>query len=88
MLSSIGGFIQNEILGMQWLDRLIGAALVAAGMDPESRITGTARFFLYDTVKITVLLTVLIFSFHIFSHIFLPNVPAVFWGVFTESAPI
>lgn len=61
MLSSIGGFIQNEILGMQWLDRLIGTALAAVGMDPESRITGTARFFLYDTVKITVLLTVLIF---------------------------
>lgn len=61
MLSSIGGFIQNEILGMQWLDRLIGAVLVAAGMDPESRITGSLRFFLYDTVKITVLLTILIF---------------------------
>lgn len=61
MLPAIGELIRNEILGMQWLDRMIGAVLTVLGMDPESRITGTVRFFLYDTVKITVLLTVLIF---------------------------
>lgn len=41
MLSSIGGFIQNEILGMQWLDWLIGAALVAVGVSMYADIFGT-----------------------------------------------
>lgn len=54
-------FIQNEILGMQWLNRLIGAGLGAAGMDLGSRLGGSVQFFLYDVIKISVLLVVLIF---------------------------
>lgn len=54
-------FFQNEILGMQWLNRLIGLGLQQTGLDITSRIGGSLRFFLYDTVKIVVLLTVLIF---------------------------
>ena len=53
-------FIQNEILGMQWLNRLIGRLLSLTGLDMESRIGGSIRFFLYDTIKIMVLLGVLI----------------------------
>lgn len=53
-------FIQNEILGMQWLNRLIGWLLSLTGLDIESRIGGSIRFFLYDTIKIMVLLGVLI----------------------------
>lgn len=53
-------FIQNEILGMQWLNRLIGWLLSLTGLDMESRIGGSIRFFLYDTIKIMVLLGVLI----------------------------
>ena len=53
-------FFQNEILGMQWLNRLIGAALHACGLDTTSRLGGSVQFFLYDTVKIMVLLGVLI----------------------------
>ena len=53
-------FIQNEILGMQWLNRLIGWLLSLTGLDLESRIGGSIRFFLYDTIKIMVLLGVLI----------------------------
>lgn len=54
-------FFQNEILGMQWLNRLIGLGLQQTGLDITSRIGGSLQFFLYDTVKIVVLLTVLIF---------------------------
>ena len=54
-------FIQNEVLGMQWLSRLIGAMLRSLGLDTESRIGGSVQFFLYDCVKIFVLLGVLIF---------------------------
>ena len=53
-------FFQNEILGMQWLSRLIGKVLDAAGLDVTGRIGGSVQFFIYDTVKIMVLLGVLI----------------------------
>ena len=57
----MGSFIQNQILGMQWLKTLIGKMLTAFGLDIESRIGGSVHFFLYDVIKITVLLFVLIF---------------------------
>ncbi len=55
-------FFQNQILGMQWLNDLLGAGLTALGLDTANRWVGSARFFLYDTVKITVLLCILIFG--------------------------
>ncbi len=59
--SSIWSFIQNQILGMKWLDELVGSALNALGVDVASRWGGSLQFFLYDVVKIMVLLTSLIF---------------------------
>ena len=56
----IWSFIQDEVLGMKWLNRMIGSLLSTLGMDADSRITGSIQFFLYDTVKIMVLLGVLI----------------------------
>ncbi len=57
----MGSFFQNQILGMQWLNTLIGKILSALGLDIESRIGGSLHFFLYDVIKITILLFVLIF---------------------------
>lgn len=54
-------FIQDEVLGMKWLNRLIGSLLSSFGLDIESRIGGSVQFFLYDCIKIMVLLGVLIF---------------------------
>lgn len=54
-------FFQNEVLGMSWLSRIITTILDACGLDTESRIGGSIRFFIYDTIKIMVLLGVLIF---------------------------
>lgn len=54
-------FFQNEVLGMSWLDRIITTILDACGLDTESRIGGSIRFFIYDTIKIMILLGVLIF---------------------------
>lgn len=59
-LKTVWDFFQNEILGMGWLNRSIGAILSSCGLDPSGRIGGSVRFFLYDTVKIMVLLGVLI----------------------------
>ena len=53
-------FIQNEILGMAWLERLIGSLLTACGLDIKSQIGGSVLFFLYDTIKVMLLLGFLI----------------------------
>ena len=53
-------FIQNQVLGMKWLNELIGRGLAALGLDTAGGVGGSIRFFLYDTVKIMVLLGVLI----------------------------
>ena len=59
-LQTIWNFFQNEILGMAWLNRLIGSLLNACGLDTSEKIGGSIQFFIYDTVKIMVLLGVLI----------------------------
>ena len=51
---------QNEVLGMKWLNRLIGSVVEACGLDAASRIGGSIQFFFYDVIKIMVLLGVLI----------------------------
>lgn len=56
----IWDFIQDEVLGMKWLNRLIGVLLSSLGMDSGSKVTGSIQFFLYDTIKIMVLLGILI----------------------------
>lgn len=53
-------FFQNEILGMQWLNRFIGSLLDTCGLDTTGKIGGSVQFFLYDTIKIMALLGVLI----------------------------
>lgn len=54
-------FIQDQVLGMKWLNEVIGAGLSAAGLDVTGRIGGSIQFFIYDVVKITILLCFLIF---------------------------
>lgn len=54
-------FFQQEILGMQWLNRWIGGLLDGWGLSTQTRLGSSVQFFLYDTIKILVLLGVLIF---------------------------
>ena len=54
-------FIQDEVFGMKWLNRLIGSLLNACGLDTESKLGGSLQFFIYDTIKIMMLLGFLIF---------------------------
>ena len=61
IVQNVWFFFQDQILGMKWLNALIGNLLTALGLDISSRIGGAVQFFLYDTVKIFVLLSVLIF---------------------------
>lgn len=60
-MKDIWSFLQDEILGMKWLNRLIGSALNSLGIDISGRIGGSIHFFIYDVIKIMVLLGFLIF---------------------------
>lgn len=57
----IRSFIQDEILGMKWLNKLIGMILNACGLDTSGKLGGGVQFFICDVVKIMVLLGVMIF---------------------------
>lgn len=59
-LKIIWDFIQGQILGMKWLNDLIGSGLSALGLDVSNRWAGSIQFFIYDVIKITVLLCFLI----------------------------
>nr|MCR5665120.1 permease [Oscillospiraceae bacterium] len=69
----MGKFIQDQILGMKWLNALIGKGLSALGLDTASRWGGSIQFFLYDVVKITILLCLLIFIISYIQSFFPPE---------------
>lgn len=61
LLQTIWLFIQDQILGMKWLNGLIGNLVSALGLDTASHWGGSIQFFIYDVIKITILLCTLIF---------------------------
>lgn len=66
-------FFQDQILGMKWLNTLIGDVLTAMGLSLDSNIGGALQFFIYDTIKIFVLLSVLIFGISYIQSYFPPE---------------
>lgn len=66
-------FIQDEVLRMTWLSRLLRLALEDLGLNVDSRIGGSLHFFLYDCVKITIYLCVLIFAISYVQSFFPPE---------------
>ena len=66
-------FIQDQILGMRWLNSLIEQLLLMVGLNLDSRIGGSIQFFIYDTIKIIVLLCVLIFLISYIQSFFPPE---------------
>ena len=73
VLRSIWDFFQNQILAMKWLNELLGGALGALGLDITNRWVGSLQFFLYDVIKITVLLCSLIFLISYIQSFFPPE---------------
>ncbi len=61
VLANIWDFIQYQLLGMKGLNDGVGALLEALGLDITTRIGGSVQFFIYDVIKITILLCTLIF---------------------------
>ena len=66
-------FIQDEVLRMTWLSRLLRLALEKLGLDVDSRIGGSLHFFVYDCMKITLYLCVLIFFISYLQSFFPPE---------------
>lgn len=66
-------FVQAQVLGMQWLNGLIGKALSKFGLDTSGPLGGSVQFFLYDVIKITVLLCILIFAISYIQSYFPPE---------------
>ena len=60
-MKTIWFFFQDQVLGMKWLHSLMGNLLSALGLDTSSHIGGSIHFFLYDVIKVTALLVILIF---------------------------
>ena len=54
-------FLQEQVLGMKWLNELVGEGLTRLGVDVTSRWGGSLQFFIYDVIKICILLCVIIF---------------------------
>ena len=66
-------FIQEQILGMKWFNVLIGNLLNTLGLDTTEKIGGTVQFFIYDVIKIAVLLCTLIFIISYIQSFFPPE---------------
>ena len=66
-------FVQNQILGMKWLNDLIGSLLNACGLDTEGKLGGSLQFFVYDMIKIMLLLGILIFAISYIQSYFPPE---------------
>lgn len=73
VLKSVWGFFQNEVLGMAWLNRLIGSFLNTLGLDTTEKTGGSVQFFIYDMIKIMVLLVILIFIISYIQSFFPPE---------------
>ena len=69
----IWNFIQNQLLGMNYLNDLTGWLLTHLGINTDSRVGGSLQFFLYDTIKITILLCVLIYLISFIQSFFPPE---------------
>lgn len=73
VIKSAWDFFQSQILGMKWLNDLIGMGLSALGLDTNGWLGGSIQFFIYDTIKIFVLLAVLIFGISYIQSYFPPE---------------
>lgn len=70
---NVWNFIQDQVLGMKWLYQLIGTGLSLFGLDVNGQIGGSIQFFVYDVLKITILLCVLIFAISYIQSYFPPE---------------
>ena len=67
-------WLNNHLLKMEWLHTLIRLLVESVfGLDMQSRIGGSVHFFIYDVIKIFILLSVLIFGISYIQSFFPPE---------------
>ena len=67
-------FLNRQLLKMEWLYNLVENLVVDVfGLDMESRVGGSLHFYLYDVVKIFILLSFLIFTISYVQSFFPPE---------------
>ena len=78
----IWDFIQNQILGMKWLNGLVQNLLTLWGINLTRRLGGSISFFIYDVIKISILLFVLVFIISYVQSYFPPEKSKKIMGCF------
>lgn len=73
IIETVWNFFQNQILGMKWLNELIGSGLNVLGLSTTNRWIDSIQFFVYDVIKITLLLCFLIFMISYIQSYFPPE---------------
>lgn len=72
-MEAVGTFLMDQVLKMQWLSDLVAMLVGAFGLDVDSQWGGTIHFFIYDTIKIVILLCVMIFVISYIQSFFPPE---------------
>nr|WP_245867720.1 permease [Sporomusa silvacetica] len=67
-------WLNNQLLKMEWLNNLVTLLVQNVfGLDISSQVGGSIHFFIYDVIKIFILLTVLIFMISYIQSFFPPE---------------
>ncbi len=77
-------WLNNQILKMEWLSQSVEWFIeTVVGLDIESKLGGSLHFFIYDVIKIFILLSALIFSISYIQSFFPPERTRKILGRFT-----
>lgn len=82
-MKTIWIFISDQILAMKWINSLVGKVLQYIGIDLKSTLGGALQFFIYDTIKIVILLCFLIFIISYIQSYFPPEKTKKILGKFS-----
>lgn len=73
-LKTIFQWINDQLLGMEWLKNVVGFLVERVfGLSLSDRLGGSLHFFIYDTIKIFILLMVLIYGISYLQSYFPPE---------------
>ena len=74
IISEIFGWLNNQLLKMTWLSDLVRIFVEKVlGISIDDKVGGSIHFFIYDTIKIFILLSVLIFMISYIQSYFPPE---------------
>ncbi|MGM0112011.1 permease [Enterococcus sp. DIV0187] len=73
-------WVSDQVFKMVWLNDLAGRLLEFFGMSLDSKLGSSLQFFIFDTIKIFILLSVLIFTMGVIQSFFPPEKTKVILG--------